>query len=333
MSKELEKPILSPSAMLLAGCGVVVFLVLFFVNDYSQGYKFERVPLWSSMMEGYRRKDAEWGFGYFVLPAVLVLLWVSRERYRGLEARTTQWGLVLIVLALFLYFGGYKANQKFIGYFSGQILLAGMILWFGGWELMRRAFWLWVLFGLIWPLTFLINPLSFPLRKLMTILTATVLEVVDSDGVIRRGTQIISAPNEEAGYGPGARFNLGVAAACSGLRSLFALSMVSLLYGYLSLERGWQRFVLLISAFPFAVIGNFVRMMMLYTGTVYVSAEFAIGAEKDPSQFHIGAGLMVFVVALFCMMATVGVLKGGWKTLRRKKTRIRTVASPAESSS
>nr|NIP95589.1 hypothetical protein [Akkermansiaceae bacterium] len=87
----------------------------------------------------------------------------------------------------------------------------------------------------------------------------------------------MSAPTAELAAGD--RFNLGVAAACSGLRSLFALGMVSLLYGYLSLERSWQRFLLLVSALPFAILGNFVRMMMLYFGTIWVSAEFAIGTE------------------------------------------------------
>ena len=34
---------------------------------------------------------------------------------------------------------------------------------------------------------------------------------------------------------------------------------------------------------------------------------------------------MVFIVALFCMMMLVAVLKGGFKTLRRRKTRVRRV--------
>lgn len=328
MNSPLAKNSLSPNALAIAIVSVGVFVILFFVNPYSTGYMFERSTLWSTMMHGYRRKDAEWGFGYFVLPAVIALLWVSRDRYRGLDLKPSALGLAIIVFALFLYFGGYKANQKFIGYASGQLLVAGMIIWFGGFELFKRAFWLWVLFGLIWPLTFLINPISFPLRKLMTVLTATVLAWIEGeDGIIRKGTTIMSAPAD--GLAAGERFNLGVAAACSGLRSLFALGMVSLLYGYLALEKGWQRFVLLLSALPFAIIGNFVRMMMLYFGTIWFGSEFAIGvSEKEPSAYHIGAGLMVFIVALFCMMGLVTILKSGRKALRRKKTRVRKVQQP-----
>ncbi|NIP95588.1 MAG: hypothetical protein GWO24_19945, partial [Akkermansiaceae bacterium] len=141
----MERPKVTPAALVVVASAVGVFVVLFFLNPYSQGYMFERVPIWSSMMEGYRRRDAEWGFGYFVFPVVLILLWVSRERYRGVMIKPAATGLVIIVIALFLYYGGYKANQKFIGYASGQLLVAGLIIWFGGWNLFRRAFWLWVL--------------------------------------------------------------------------------------------------------------------------------------------------------------------------------------------
>ena len=317
---------LSPASIAILIGSVGVFFYLFFINVYSTGYQFDRASIWTNMQRGYRMKDSEWSFGYFVLPAVLILLWVTRDRYKDLRIKPSGAGLAIILFALFLYFGGYRANEKFVGYASGQILIAGMIIWFGGWELFRRAFWLWVLFGLTWPLTFLINPISFPLRKLMTVLTYGFLKLIGED-VVRQGTTIMSAPTENLAAGD--RFNLGVAAACSGLRSLFALGMVSILYGYLTLEKGWHRFILMVSALPFAVIGNFVRMMMLYVGTITLGAEFAIGkGEKDPSAYHIGAGIMVFVVALFCMMTLVTVLKGGFKTLRRRRTRVRKVEAP-----
>jgi exosortase len=329
MQRQLKQPMPSPTALAVVGTSVGVFIFLWILNPYSSGYEFTRVPPWWSMMEGYRRVDAEWGFGYFVLPAVLALLWVTRDRYRDIKLQPSTFGLVLIIFALFLYFGGYKANQKFFGYAGGQLFVAGVVIWFGGWNLFKRAFWLWVLFGLIWPLTFLINPISFPLRKLMTILTFGVLEVIDGD-VVWKGTQIVSAADPVKGLEEGERFTLGIAAACSGLRSLFALGMVSLLYGCISLEKGWHRFLLLVSALPFAVAGNLCRMLMLYFGTIWFGAEFAVGKDEDnPSAYHIGAGLMVFIVALFGMMTLVTVFKGGLKTLRRKKTRVRQVDAEA----
>ncbi|NNC89166.1 MAG: exosortase/archaeosortase family protein, partial [Akkermansiaceae bacterium] len=267
-------------------------------------------------------------FGYFVPPAVIVLLWVTRNRFAGLEGRHHWVGLAILLFGFFIYFSGYKANQKYVGYAAGQILAAGGVVWLFGLDYFRRGFWLWVLFGLTWPWIFLIEPVSVPLRMIMTKMTFAVLTLIGEE-TVREGTTILSAPTEELATGE--RFSLKVAAACSGLRSLFALAMVSLLYGYLSLEKSWQRFLLFVTAIPLAVLGNFVRMMLLYAGTLWFGSEFAIGkGEDDPSAYHIGAGLVVFVVALAGMMVIVQILKHGVQTLRPKRTAVRHVQGGAE---
>lgn len=312
-------------AVIMAAAAVGVMLYLFFVFGYSTGYGFQRATLWSSMVQGYGQEGGEWSFGYFVVPAVVVLLWVTRDRYAGMHPQPSWWGLVIVVFALFVYFGGYKANEKYVGYAAGQLLVAGFILWFLGWRFFRKAFWLLVLFGLTWPLVFLAHDATFPLRKLMTGLTVAFLKVIGED-LVRDGMRIMSAPTPELEAGE--RFSLGIAAACSGLRSLFALAMVSLLYGYLSLKKGWQRLALLVSAIPLAILGNFTRMVLLYFGTIWFGSEIAIGeGEHDPSAYHIGAGLAVFVVALFGMMALVKLLNGGFKVLRTPRSRVRRVDS------
>ncbi len=306
---------------------VVVSAYLFLIFGYSSGYEFERASIWDNMRNGYKRENAEWAFGYFVPPAVLILLWVTRNRFAGVPITHRGLGLVVILFACVIFFAGYKANQKYVGYVAGQFLVAGMVLWFFGLAQFKRGFWLWVLFGLTWPWIFLIEPVSVPLRMVMTKMTAGFLGLIGED-IVREGTTIMSSPTPDLDAGE--RFSLKVAAACSGLRSLFALSMVSLLYGYLSLQRTWQRFVLLVSALPFAVLGNFVRMILLYIGTLMFGSEFAIGeGEHDPSAYHIGAGIVVFIVALGCMMILVQILKHGPAALKRRRAVVRNVEGQA----
>ena len=58
MSQQLQKPALSPVAISIALVSVGVFCVLFFINPYSTGYKFERVPIWSvseNVQDAHRR--------------------------------------------------------------------------------------------------------------------------------------------------------------------------------------------------------------------------------------------------------------------------------------
>ena len=315
-----------PLAVMLC-CAVSVMGYLYFGFGYSTGYMFERSTLWSNMRQGYRMEEAEWAFGYFVPPVVVILFYVTRERFADITPRPSYLGLVVLALACFVYFGGYKANEKYVGYFAGQLFVAGFALWFLGLEFFKRALWLWILFGLTWPLVFLIEPIASPLQLLMTQLTEVYLKLTGVE-VIRSGTSLFSPPTESLAAGE--RFSLGIAVACSGLRSLFALGMVSLLYGYISLKKGWHRLLLAACAIPFAIFGNLVRMLLLYYGTIWVSKEFAIGSDDHPSAFHMGAGIAVFIVALVCMLVLVEILKRGPKSLGRKRVRSRIVGESAE---
>jgi exosortase len=307
---------------------VTVFVVMFLYFPYSTGYGFNRVPLWASVSEGYDLDGGEWGFGRFVPLAVIVLCWISRrELLRNPITPSVYLGGAVLLLGAFIFFAGFKANEKYIGFVSGQILVAGTILWFLGKKWFTASFWVWVLFGLVWPWRFLIEPVSFPLQMVMVKLTAGFLNLI-GDPAIANGTAILSAPIE--GRELGGRFSLNVAAACSGLRSLFALFMISLLYGFLSLKSGWHRLILLLSVPLMAVMGNFVRMIMLYIGVLTLGAETAIGkGEHDPSTFHLLAGFAVFAVSLFGMTLLVQGLRRGRRGLKKKVVVVKS-ASVAE---
>ena len=100
---------------------------LYVLVPYSWGYGDAREPVVYWMYHGYTElENGEWGFGFVVLPAALVMLWLTRERYKGLEVKPAGTGLGVIVFALLCYMAGFKANEKYIGYFSGHMLIAGM---------------------------------------------------------------------------------------------------------------------------------------------------------------------------------------------------------------
>jgi exosortase/archaeosortase family protein len=117
--------------------------------------------------------------------------------------------------------------------------------------------------------------------------------------VVQEGASISSIP----GFKP--EFHLGVEDACSGIQSLFALMMLSGLYGWFFLKRWPSRLVLFLCMLPMAVLGNLVRMVMLGIGCVWLGPETAVGRNVDGNQemplFHTLAGFAVFAVALTCM--------------------------------
>ncbi|NDD57509.1 MAG: exosortase/archaeosortase family protein, partial [Verrucomicrobia bacterium] len=190
-------------------------------------------------------------------------------------------------------------------------------LWLLGWDMMKALAFPYIFLMFSYPFYFLDNIISFPLRGVMCELSQGFLNLIGVD-TMRVGTALVSAPDYAAGLKQGERFALDVANPCSGIRSLFALMMVSALYAHLTLNKTWQKLTLFALSPALAVAGNFARMLMLTFGTILLGSKVAIGTEESPTTFHMAAGFFVFVVALGGMVAISWILQGGlakaWKS-------------------
>lgn len=296
---------------------------LVFVQGYSTGYFDSRDPLWEDMKYGYARFENEWSFGYFVPFAVGLLAWVQRREFSKLAVEPSLWGALILGVGFFFYFGGYRANVTYIGFAGCQLVIAGLLVWFLGWNWFRKAFWLWLLFGMFWPFDFLIKPISFPLRMIMVHLTSGYLNLTGVHA-IPEGTEILTDTLDPK---TGEPISLNIAIACSGLRSLFALIMIGLVFAALMLKTDWKRLVLMLCIPLVAIAGNFVRMLMLYYGSRFGGTKFAIGeGHGNESSYHIGSGLVIFVVALILVTLLVEILNQGFsRFFRKRKVRSRVV--------
>ncbi|MGE9268491.1 MAG: exosortase/archaeosortase family protein [Verrucomicrobiales bacterium] len=320
---------------LLAGALIfVVSIYLFGLHGYAGSYGKQladgtvdlsaRATLWQTMRADYGKDGGEWSFGYFVPLAVVGLFWVRRKDLLATPVKPVLWlGGVLLFLGFFIYFGGYKANQKYFGYMSGQLLVLGLIFWYLGWEWFKKLFWLWALLGMFWPWRFLIEPISTPLQHVMVYLTSGALELFGVQAT-KSGTAVLTDTVDPV---TGEFISLNVAAACSGLRSLFALVMIGLVFAFMRVKEEWKRWVLMACVPAVAVAGNFVRMMMLYLGSRWWGTEFAIGEgnETNASTYHMVAGLVVFAVAVVLMSALSEIMNRGGKFFKRAKVTTRRV--------
>ncbi|WP_200390863.1 exosortase/archaeosortase family protein [Roseibacillus ishigakijimensis] len=310
------------------GMGLVVavlFALLFVMLSYSSGYgqvidgevRFIRKPLVTHIVKDYRLDGGEWSFGYFVPVAVAGLFWLRRKELlnTAVEPALVGGGAFLVFGFLF-YWAGYRGEQKYFGYAAGQILVLGTILWFLGWRWFGKLFWLWMLLGMMWPWRFLIERVSAPLQLIMIKLTSWFLNVVGA-GAVASGSSLSTSALDPVTGDPIA---LDVHAACSGMRSLFALVMIGLVFSFLRVKEEWKRWVLMACVPLVAVAGNFVRILMLFGGSAVWGTDFAVGEGHEMSTFHLVAGLMVFVVALVLLSLMVAVMEGGWqKVFKRSK--------------
>ena len=312
------------------GLSAAALAVLYGLVPYATGYGAERQPIGYWLW--YFWRDPDWQHGALVVPIIAGLLWYRRESLFGKMSdgpvvRGSPGGLVTVALALAAYFMGYRANVYYLGYFSAQLLVAGMVVWLAGWRWFGRLFFFWCLLGFLWPLFFLESRLGFPLRMLMTDLSSGVLDAVSVEH-LRQGTALLSPADAAAAVEVGERFALEVANPCSGIRSLFSLTMVGALFGYLALQKPWQWMLLTASALPLAVLGNAVRILLLLAASRMFGTEFAIGADGGTSVFHLFAGVAVFLVALAGMAGLVRMLN--WWQARSSSRRSSSADAAAE---
>jgi exosortase len=252
---------------------------------------------------------ADWHHG-MIVPLISVGLILHRAKeLEKVVIQPSAWGVLGVVAALALFWVGYKIDITIVGFLSLQLMIGGLILWLFGWEMMKAVAFPYAFLMFAYPFYFLDTIVAFPLRGLMCQMSQFFLNLVGVD-TLRVGTALVSAPDYAKGLAQGQRFALDVATPCSGIRSLFALMMVSALYAHLTLQKGWQKWVLFLLSPALAVLGNFARMVMLTLGTILLGSAVAIGTEEHPTTFHMAAGFFVFVVALGGMVGVSRILQG-----------------------
>jgi exosortase len=88
-----------------------------------------------------------------------------------------------------------------------------------------------------------------------------------------------------------------VADPCSGIRSLVALMALTSLYGYVTMDSAWKKWLLFFASIPLAVIGNLARITTVALVAQGFGQEFAMKIYHDYSSY------IVFSLAILCMIA------------------------------
>ncbi len=288
--------------VIAALASLAVLYVLFAWVDFASGYGSARINVlkfarwvWDSTTSADGQKD--WQHCYLVPFAFGFLVYVQRQRLAELPMRGSWVGLGVVILSLLIYWVGFKADNIYLGYISFQIIIAGLIMWFFGLQWMWVLTFAWAFLVFLYPLPFLDNWVALPLRLVMSEASVHALNLLGI-GAVKSGSSILSASDPISGIPIGARFSVDVAAACSGIRSLFALMMVSALFAHLTQKGLIRQGILFFSSIPLAVLANLIRILMLTVGTLAMGAEIAIGTNEKPSFFHELAGYIVFAVGL-----------------------------------
>ena len=234
--------------------------------------------------------------------AVLYVGWRRFNTDPQAQAAARRWtsqaaGLAILVLCLVLHFAAVRSDFNRISIMAFLGCLLGMLWYFYGWRV-ARCF--------IFPLAFMIFTLPmewiedrfgitaqmFATRhsvSIMGFLGIHVEKVAETSFNILKANEVI-------------RFN--IAAPCSGLKSLVALSAISATYGYLT-QKTMPKMLLVMACGPaLAVVANVIRLV-----GVGVVAQFS---GRGWAMFFHDHALPIYILAILLLMGLDKLINSKW---------------------
>ena len=234
-------------------------------------------------------------YGWYVPVFSLYVVWSERRKIMETVGDPSLWGLLLIIPFAFAGFLGARGTQvrlEIVGFIG---MLIGLVWSMFGAKTMKTILFpaLFLLFCL--PLHTYLDLVTIHLRLLAVSIAQEVLQGCGVD-IVREGTMLVS---------PTGVFSIDVAEPCSGMRSLFAMMALTAAYSYFTQPTWFRRGLLFALSIPIAVLGNVSRILSIVAIAATCSSDFATGFYHDYS------GYVVFLVAVFLMVVTGGLITKG----------------------
>jgi exosortase len=226
----------------------------------------------------------DFSHGFLVPVFAGYLVWEKRRVLQRTTIAPAWSGIALIALGLVVLLLGVYGSELFLSRISLVILLAGLVLCFGGWQLLKELQFALAVLLLAIPLPEIVfSQITFPLQILASKMASDLLPLFGVP-VLREGN-VIHLPV----------MNLEVAEACSGIRSLMSLFTLAVFYGYFMENSGVRRTLVVLASIPIAIAANAVRILGTGLCVQYWDPEKALGF------FHEFSGWVIFLVSLTCL--------------------------------
>ena len=144
----------------------------------------------------------DFSHGFLVPIFAAYLVWTKRESLLGTKISPTWYGIAVIAFGLMVLLLGEYGAELFLSRVSLVIVLAGLVLCFGGWQLLNELrFALLVLFLAIPIPAIIFNQITLPLQILASKLASALLPLFGVP-VLREGN-VIELPAMKSGGGRG----------------------------------------------------------------------------------------------------------------------------------
>lgn len=285
-----------PDKRLFFGLLIPWLLLFHFLGNSTRSY-VDTSSLFGWMASVFNSPINDESHGFLIPFVVLYLFWWKREELAATGKDLWTAALGLLAMAMVLHVVGFviqQARLSVLAMFLGVFSIMGLV-WGRGW--LRASFFPFVLFVFCMPLGSLTESITVPLRVVVTKISVWGSANLLNIGVIHDGSRIFDTSGS---------FRYDVAPACSGIRSLTALMILTTIVGFLSFPSWWKRLTLITAAIPVAIAGNVLRI------TAVIIAAEAFGQEAG-GKVHDHAWVLTWGLALACMWALFTLLNGGFR--------------------
>jgi len=263
--------------------GQLGFLALLLIGIYYSTYRWLIGQDWS-------RED--YSYSFLVPFIALYLIW-DRRKWLQAAGSTPSWlGFLPFAAGIVLFWLGELGGEFFSLYVSSWLMAVGFFWMLQGWARVRA----------IWFALFMLLAM-FPLPHFLYDKIAVQLKLISS----RLGVAIIQMYGMPA-FREGNIIDLGftrlqVVDACSGLRYLIPLIILSLLLAYFYRTVWWKRVLVVASSIPLSIITNGLRIAL--TGILYSMW----GAKVAEGFFHGFSGWFIFMFSLAILLLEIALLR------------------------
>lgn len=234
--------------------------------------------------------NGDYSHGFLVPIFSLTVLWLRKQDLLNTPKKAAPVFLIFITGALLLHYVGLKTQQTRLSLFAMIGLLWSIPGYLYGWRLAWKLLFpcAFLIFGI--PLELFEN-MTLPLRFINTEAAVSALQGLGIE-VRQVGTAIYGPP-----FDASAELKLDVADACSGIRSITAMTALAAGYGYLVMKTLWSKWLIFLSSIPLAMAGNMFRII-----AIGIIAE-AFGTDVAAGVIHDYSGFLVFGMAIALMVA------------------------------
>ena len=235
-----------------------------------------------------------------LVPIISLALVIYHHKQIGAAPKSgSNQGLVFVLAGVALFLLSARCLQPRFALAAAPFLIYGSVLYLWGKQVARI---------ILFPCAFLI--FMIPLAaieqgtfRLQFIITSAVGLLSNLVGIKidALGTTLTPADNS---------FNFAIAEGCSGIRSLFAMIMLTAIYVHITQREIWKKIVILAFSLAFAIVGNIGRIFTVILVAKFIDPKLASGIYHDYS------GYVFFPIALLAMLLFSKLINLRWSGQR-----------------